>query len=299
MMRGKREKALLSAACLAVALLFAACEGELAPSGTGGAASAASAVSAAQQSAPAGESPGGSPFPEGGVQQEDGVSFRLDSYTLQQDGCDFSLTYPQLEGDAYAGVNELLRERGLQLAELLLTEREKEQSAVQSAAAASEGGESGAPVSSSPALEPITLSGSSRCGFASPLFVSATYTADVSESGGDPTRDWVSLNYDIASGEEVTCADLFSDLDGLAAALRTCAEEGDTVEQALAYLTEDRLRAGLPGVDIAFEDGAVLFGYPVPHAAGDVCVLSLPQETASVYRSDSTLWDEILKPQQQ
>ena len=299
MMRGKREKALLSAACLAVALLFAACEGELAPSGTGGAASAASAVSAAQQSAPAGESPGGSPFPEGGVQQEDGVSFRLEPYTLQQDGCDFSLTYPQLEGDAYAGVNELLRERGLQLAELLLTEREKEQSAVQSAAAASEGGESGAPVSSSPALEPITLSGSSRCGFASPLFVSATYTADVSESGGDPTRDWVSLNYDIASGEEVTCADLFSDLDGLAAALRTCAEEGDTVEQALAYLTEDRLRAGLPGVDIAFEDGAVLFGYPVPHAAGDVCVLSLPQETASVYRSDSTLWDEILKPQQQ
>ena len=298
MMRGKREKALLSAACLAVALLFAACEGELAPSGTGGAAAAASAVSAAQQSAPAGESPGGSPFPEGGVQQEDGVSFRLEPYTLQQDGCDFSLTYPQLEGDAYAGVNELLRERGLQLAELLLTEREKEQSAVQSAAS-SGAEESGAPVSSSPALEPITLSGSSRCGFASPLFVSATYTADVSESGGDPTRDWVSLNYDIASGEEVTCADLFSDLDGLAAALRTCAEEGDTVEQALAYLTEDRLRAGLPGVAIAFEDGAVLFGYPVPHAAGDVCVLSLPQETASVYRSDSTLWDEILKPQQQ
>ena len=229
------------------------------------------------------------------MQQEDGVSFRLEPYTLQQDGCDFSLTYPQLEGDAYAGVNELLRERGLQLAELLLTEREKEQSAVQSAAFSSEGGESGAPVSSSPALEPITLSGSSRCGFASPLFVSATYTADVSESGGDPTRDWVSLNYDIASGEEVTCADLFSDLDGLAAALRTCAEEGDTVEQALAYLTEDRLRAGLPGVAIAFEDGAVLFGYPVPHAAGDVCVLSLPQETASVYRSDSTLWDEIFK----
>ena len=298
MMRGKREKALLSAACLAVALLFAACEGELAPSGTGGAASAASAVSAAQQSAPAGESPGGSPFPEGGVQQEDGVSFRLEPYTLQQDGCDFSLTYPQLEGDAYAGANELLRERGLQLAELLLTEREKELSEMQSAAS-SGAEESGAPVSSSPALEPITLSGSSRCGFASPLFVSATYTADVSESGGDPTRDWVSLNYDIASGEEVTCADLFSDLDGLAAALRTCAEEGDTVEQALAYLTEDRLRAGLPGVDIAFEDGAVLFGYPVPHAAGDVCVLSLPQETASVYRSDSTLWDEILKPQQQ
>ena len=298
MMRGKREKALLSAACLAVALLFAACEGELAPSGTGGAASAASAVSAAQQSAPAGESPGGSPFPEGGVQQEDGVSFRLEPYTLQQDGCDFSLTYPQLEGDAYAGANELLRERGLQLAELLLAEREKELSEMQSAAS-SGAEESGAPVSSSPALEPITLSGSSRCGFASPLFVSATYTADVSESGGDPTRDWVSLNYDIASGEEVTCADLFSDLDGLAAALRTCAEEGDTVEQALAYLTEDRLRAGLPGVDIAFEDGAVLFGYPVPHAAGDVCVLSLPQETASVYRSDSTLWDEILKPQQQ
>ena len=298
MMRGKREKALLSAACLAVALLFAACEGELAPSGTGGAASAASAVSAAQQSAPAGESPGGSPFPEGGVQQEDGVSFRLEPYTLQQDGCDFSLTYPQLEGGGYDEVNALLRERGLQLAELLLTEREKEQSAVQSAAS-SGAEESGAPVSSSPALEPITLSGSSRCGFASPLFVSATYTADVSESGGDPTRDWVSLNYDIVSGEEVTCADLFSDLDGLAAALRTCAEEGDTVEQALAYLTEDRLRAGLPGVDIAFEDGAVLFGYPVPHAAGDVCVLSLPQETASVYRSDSTLWDEILKPQQQ
>lgn len=298
MMRGKREKALLSAACLAVALLFAACEGELAPSGTGGAASAASAVSAAQQSAPAGESPGGSPFPEGGVQQEDGVSFRLEPYTLQQDGCDFSLTYPQLEGDAYAGANELLRERGLQLAELLLAEREKELSEMQSAAS-SGAEESGAPVSSSPALEPITLSGSSRCGFASPLFVSATYTADVSESGGDPTWDWVSLNYDIASGEEVTCADLFSDLDGLAAALRTCAEEGDTVEQALAYLTEDRLRAGLPGVDIAFEDGAVLFGYPVPHAAGDVCVLSLPQETASVYRSDSTLWDEILKPQQQ
>lgn len=298
MMRGKREKALLSAACLAVALLFAACEGELAPSGTGGAASAASAVSAAQQSAPAGESPGGSPFPEGGVQQEDGVSFRLEPYTLQQDGCDLSLTYPQLEGDTYAGANELLRERGLQLAELLLAEREKELSEMQSAAS-SGAEESGAPVSSSPALEPITLSGSSRCGFASPLFVSATYTADVSESGGDPTRDWVSLNYDIASGEEVTCADLFSDLDGLAAALRTCAEEGDTVEQALAYLTEDRLRAGLPGVDIAFEDGAVLFGYPVPHAAGDVCVLSLPQETASVYRSDSTLWDEILKPQQQ
>ena len=299
MMRGKREKALLSAACLAVALLFAACEGELAPSVTGGAASAASAVSAAPQSAPAGESPGGSPFAEGGVQQENGVSFRLDSYTLQQDGCDFSLTYPQLEGDAYAGVNELLRERGLQLAELLLTEREKEQSAVQSAAAASGAGESGVPASSLPEPKPLTLSGSSRCGFASRLFVSATYTADVSEDGGDPTREWVSFNYDIISGEEVTCADLFSDLDGLAAALRTCAEEGDTVEQALAYLTQDRLRAGLPGVAIAFEDGAVLFGYPVPHAAGDVCVLSLPQETASVYRSDSTLWDEILKPQQQ
>ena len=126
MMRGKREKALLSAACLAVALLFAACEGELAPSGTGGAASAASAVSAAPQSAPAGESPGGSPFAEGGVPQENGVSFRLDSYTLQQDGCDFSLTYPQLEGGGYDEVNALLRERGLQLAELLLTEREKE-----------------------------------------------------------------------------------------------------------------------------------------------------------------------------
>lgn len=299
MMRGKREKALLSAACLAVALLFAACEGELAPSGTGGAASAASAVSAAQQSAPAGESPGGSPFPEGGVQQEDGVSFRLEPYTLQQDGCDFSLTYPQLEGGGYDEVNALLRERGLQLAELLLAEREKEQNEAQSAAAASEAGESGAPVSSPPAPEPLTLSGSSRCGFASRLFVSATYTADVSEDGGDPTREWVSFNYDIISGEEVTCADLFSDLDGLAAALRTCAEEGDTVEQALAYLTQDRLRAGLPGVAIAFEDGAVLFGYPVPHAAGDVCVLSLPQETASVYRSDSTLWDEILKPQQQ
>ena len=299
MMRGKREKALLSAACLAVALLFAACEGELAPSVTGGAASAASAVSAAPQSAPAGESPGGSPFAEGGVPQENGVSFRLDSYTLQQDGCDFSLTYPQLEGDAYAGVNELLRERGLQLAELLLAEREKEQNEAQSAAAASEAGESGAPASSLPEPKPLTLSGSSRCGFASRLFVSATYTADVSEDGGDPTREWVSFNYDIISGEEVTCADLFSDLDGLAAALRTCAEEGDTVEQALAYLTQDRLRAGLPGVAIAFEDGAVLFGYPVPHAAGDVCVLSLPQETASVYRSDSTLWDEILKPQQQ
>ena len=298
MMRGKREKALLSAACLAVALLFAACEGELAPSGTGGAASAAPAVSAAPQSAPAGESPGGSPFPEGGVQQEDGVSFRLEPYTLQQDGCDFSLTYPQLEGGGYDEVNELLRERGLQLAELLLTEREKEQSAVQSAAS-SGAEESGAPVSSPPAPEPLTLSGSSQCGFASRLFVSATYTADVSEGGGAPTRDWVSFNYDMVSGEEVTCADLFSDLDGLAAALRTCAEEGDTVEQALAYLTLFRLRAGLPGVVIAFEDGAVLFGYPVPHAAGDVCVLSLPQETASVYRSDSTLWDEILKPQQQ
>lgn len=299
MMRGKREKALLSAACLAVALLFAACEGELAPSGTGGAASAAPAVSAAPQSAPAGESPGGSPFAEGGVPQENGVSFRLEPYTLQQDGCDFSLTYPQLEGGGYDEVNALLRERGLQLAELLLAEREKEQNEAQSAAAASEAGESGAPVSSPPAPEPLTLSGSSRCGFASRLFVSATYTADVSEDGGDPTREWVSFNYDIISGEEVTCADLFSDLDGLAAALRTCAEEGDTVEQALAYLTQDRLRAGLPGVAIAFEDGAVLFGYPVPHAAGDVCVLSLPQETASVYRSDSTLWDEILKPQQQ
>lgn len=299
MMRGKREKALLSAACLAVALLFAACEGELAPSVTGGAASAASAVSAAPQSAPAGESPGGSPFAEGGVPQENGVSFRLDSYTLQQDGCDFSLTYPQLEGGGYDEVNALLRERGLQLAELLLAEREKEQNEAQSAAAASEAGESGAPASSLPEPKPLTLSGSSRCGFASRLFVSATYTADVSEDGGDPTREWVSFNYDIISGEEVTCADLFSDLDGLAAALRTCAEEGDTVEQALAYLTEDRLRAGLPGVAIAFEDGAVLFGYPVPHAAGDVCVLSLPQETASVYRSDSTLWDEILKPQQQ
>lgn len=298
MMRGKREKALLSAACLAVALLFAACEGELAPSGTGGAASAAPTVSAAQQSAPAGESPGGSPFAEGGAQQEDGVSFRLEPYTLQQDGCDFSLTYPQLEGGGYDEVNELLRERGLQLAELLLAEREKELSEMQSAAS-SGAEESGAPVSSPPAPEPLTLSGSSRCGFASRLFVSATYTADVSEGGGAPTRDWVSFNYDMVSGEEVTCADLFSDLDGLAAALRTCAEEGDTVEQALAYLTEDRLRAGLPGVDIAFEDGAVLFGYPVPHAAGDVCVLSLPQETASVYRSDSTLWDEILKPQQQ
>ena len=208
MMRGKREKALLSAACLAVALLFAACEGELAPSVTGGAASAASAVSAAQQSAPAGESPGGSPFPEGGVQQEDGVSFRLEPYTLQQDGCDFSLTYPQLEGGGYDEVNALLRERGLQLAELLLTEREKEQSAVQSAAS-SGAGESGVPASSLPEPKPLTLSGSSRCGFASRLFVSATYTADVSEDGGDPTRDWVSLNYDIASGEEVTCADLF------------------------------------------------------------------------------------------
>ena len=299
MMRGKREKALLSAACLAVALLFAACEGELAPSVTGGAASAASAVSAAPQSAPAGESPGGSPFAEGGAPQENGVSFRLDSYTLQQDGCDFSLTYPQLEGGGYDEVNALLRERGLQLAELLLAEREKEQNEAQSAAAASEAGESGAPASSLPEPKPLTLSGSSRCGFASRLFVSATYTADVSEDGGDPTREWVSFNYDIISGEEVTCADLFSDLDGLAAALRTCAEEGDTVEQALAYLTQDRLRAGLPGVAIAFEDGAVLFGYPVPHAAGDVCVLSLPQETASVYRSDSTLWDEILKPQQQ
>ena len=167
----------------------------------------------------------------------------------------------------------------------------------ESASVAEEGaaGAASAPVSSAPAADRLlTLMGGSQCYLPSGDFLSVAFTMDITDSTqAYPSCEWYTLNVNLRSGEEVTCADLFSDLDGLAAALRKQAESDGLDESVLTYLTQDKLRAGLPGVPVAFGSGFAEFGFPVPRAAGDVLRISLPLATAAAFRSDNALWDVI------
>ena len=125
-------------------------------------------------------------------------------------------------------------------------------------------------------------------------FFSVAFTMDINDSAQQmPSKEWYAFNCDLHTGEEITCADLFADLDGLAAALRAQVEQDGVENSLLTYLTKDRLRAGLPGVPVAFGSGFVEFGYPVPRSAGGTLTITLPLHVAAAYRSDSTLWEAI------
>ena len=239
------------------------------------------------------------------------VTYHVVDYTLREGNLDFAVSYPQMDGTGYEEVNALPKERGMQTVNLLIEEEHRRQEALLSSQAAESGAASGtapssaspssqaassdAPVSSAPAADRLlTLMGGSQCYLPSREFLSVAYTMDITDSTqAYPSCEWYTLNLDLRSGEEVTCADLFSDLDGLAAALRRQAESDGLDESVLTYLTQDRLRAGLPGVPVAFGSGFAEFGFPVPRAAGDVLRISLPLSTAAAYRSDNALWDVI------
>ena len=238
------------------------------------------------------------------------ATYHVVDYTMREGSLDFAVSYPQMDGTGYEQVNELLRERGLQTVNLLIEEERRRQEALlssQAASAASSGAESSAssapsapqaasaPVSSAPAADRLlTLMGGSQCYLPSGDFLSVAFTMDITDSTqAYPSCEWYTLNVNLRSGEEVTCADLFSDLDGLAAALRKQAESDGLDESVLTYLTQDKLRAGLPGVPGAFGSGFAEFGFPVPRAAGDVLRISLPLATAAAFRSDNALWDVI------
>ena len=117
---------------------------------------------------------------------------------------------------------------------------------------------------------------------------------DINDSAQQaPSKEWYTFNCDLRTGEEVTCADLFADLDGLSGALREQLEQDGVEDSLLTYLTKDRLRAGLPGVPVAFGSGFAEFGYPVPRAAGGTLTITIPLNVAAAYRSDSVLWEAI------
>ena len=224
----------------------------------------------------------------------------MEEYTLREEHLEFYVTYPQLDGTKHEEINALLKERGLQTAESLLFEEEKRQEALSaSSAPADESGSSAASSQAESAGEAegsrlVTLMGGSECYVPSSDFLSVSFTMDISDTTqAIPSKEWYSLNYDLRRGEEVTCADLFADLDGLAAALREQVEEDELDESLQNYLTRDRLRAGLPGVPVAFGIGFAEFGFPVPRSSGDVVRISLPLRKSAAYRSDNTLWDAI------
>ncbi len=213
-------------------------------------------------------------------------AYRMEQYVREEDWLYCELSYPQLEGEGYDELNRLLQQEGLRVVELLEQERRQAASAGESQAesgpASSQGEGAGARTE---------LHGGSVCYLPNEGFLSVAYTMQV--SGGESfTKEWYTVNCDLHSGQQVTCADLFADLDGLAAALRRQLE-ADGPEEALAFLTQEQLRAGLPGVPVAFGTGFAEFGFPVPPELGDVYCVSLPLGEASDYRSDSTLWDMI------
>lgn len=299
--KGKEKRFRVSAAVLlaAVLLLLPSCEAM--PEQT--VSSAASAAPAPVVSEGGGKVEGG--LPTDAVYEEDEesereVTYRVEEYTLREEHLEFYVTYPQLDGTKHEEINALLKERGLQTAESLLLEEEKRQEALSASSAPAD--ESGSSASASSQAEPageegsrlVTLMGGSECYVPSSDFLSVSFTMDISDTTqAIPSKEWYSLNYDLRRGEEVTCADLFADLDGLAAALREQVEEDELDESLQNYLTRDRLRAGLPGVPVAFGIGFAEFGFPVPRSSGDVVRISLPLRKAAAYRSDNTLWDAI------
>lgn len=299
--KGKEKRFRVSAAVLlaAVLLLLPSCEAM--PEQT--VSSAASAAPAPVVSEGGGKVEGG--LPTDAVYEEDEesereVTYRVEEYTLREEHLEFYVTYPQLDGTKHEEINALLKERGLQTAESLLLEEEKRQEALSASSAPAD--ESGSSASASSQAEPageegsrlVTLMGGSECYVPSSDFLSVSFTMDISDTTqAIPSKEWYSLNYDLRRGEEVTCADLFADLDGLAAALREQVEKDELDESLQNYLTRDRLRAGLPGVPVAFGIGFAEFGFPVPRSSGDVIRISLPLRKAAAYRSDNTLWDAI------
>lgn len=299
--KGKEKRFRVSAAVLlaAVLLLLPSCEAM--PEQT--VSSAASAAPAPAVSEGGGKVEGG--LPTDAVYEEDEesereVTYRVEEYTLREEHLEFYVTYPQLDGTKHEEINALLKERGLQTAESLLLEEEKRQEALSASSAPAD--ESGSSASASSQAEPageegsrlVTLMGGSECYVPSSDFLSVSFTMDISDTTqAIPSKEWYSLNYDLRRGEEVTCADLFADLDGLAAALREQVEKDELDESLQNYLTRDRLRAGLPGVPVAFGIGFAEFGFPVPRSSGDVVRISLPLRKAAAYRSDNTLWDAI------
>lgn len=299
--KGKEKRFRVSAAVLlaAVLLLLPSCEAM--PEQT--VSSAASAAPAPVVSEGGGKVEGG--LPTDAVYEEDEesereVTYRVEEYTLREEHLEFYVTYPQLDGTKHEEINALLKERGLQTAESLLLEEEKRQEALSASSAPAD--ESGSSASASSQAESageegsrlVTLMGGSECYVPSSDFLSVSFTMDISDTTqAIPSKEWYSLNYDLRRGEEVTCADLFADLDGLAAALREQVEEDELDESLQNYLTRDRLRAGLPGVPVAFGIGFAEFGFPVPRSSGDVIRISLPLRKAAAYRSDNTLWDAI------
>ena len=299
--KGKEKRFRVSAAVLlaAVLLLLPSCEAM--PEQT--VSSAASAAPAPVVSEGGGKVEGG--LPTDAVYEEDEesereVTYRVEEYTLREEHLEFYVTYPQLDGTKHEEINALLKERGLQTAESLLCEEEKRQEALSASSAPAD--ESGSSASASSQAEPageegsrlVTLMGGSECYVPSSDFLSVSFTMDISDTTqAIPSKEWYSLNYDLRRGEEVTCADLFADLDGLAAALREQVEKDELDESLQNYLTRDRLRAGLPGVPVAFGIGFAEFGFPVPRSSGDVVRISLPLRKAAAYRSDNTLWDAI------
>lgn len=299
--KGKEKRFRVSAAVLLAAVLLLLPSCEAVPEQT--VSSAASAAPAPVVSEGGGKVEGG--LPTDAVYEEDEesereVTYRVEEYTLREEHLEFYVTYPQLDGTKHEEINALLKERGLQTAESLLFEEEKRQEALSASSAPAD--ESGSSASASSQAEPageegsrlVTLMGGSECYVPSSDFLSVSFTMDISDTTqAIPSKEWYSLNYDLRRGEEVTCADLFADLDGLAAALREQVEKDELDESLQNYLTRDRLRAGLPGVPVAFGIGFAEFGFPVPRSSGDVVRISLPLRKAAAYRSDNTLWDAI------
>lgn len=293
--KGKEKRFRVSAAVLlaAVLLLLPSCEAM--PEQT--VSSAASAAPAPVVSEGGGKVEGG--LPTDAVYEEDEesereVTYRVEEYTLREEHLEFYVIYPQLDGTKHEEINALLKERGLQTAESLLLEEEKRQEALSASSAPADESGSSAASSQAEGSHLVTLMGGSECYVPSSDFLSVSFTMDISDTTqAVPSKEWYSLNYDLRRGEEVTCADLFADLDGLAAALREQVEKDELDESLQNYLTRDRLRAGLPGVPVAFGIGFAEFGFPVPRSSGDVIRIPLPLRKAAAYRSDNTLWDAI------
>ena len=292
---GKKGKGLrFTAAVLTAAVLLFSPSCEAMPQAA--VSQAASPVSsAAVSSAPEAmlQAAGGDALPAETVQEGIGnpaISYRMEEYHLSGESLEITVSYPQIEGEGREELNTLLRERALQTAELL----EQEQTPV-SAPEASSADVSSAEASSAPREQrTVLLIGGSQCYLPTDDFFSVAFTMDINDSAQQaPSKEWYTFNCDLRTGEEVTCADLFADLDGLSGALREQLEQDGVEDSLLTYLTQDRLRAGLPGVPVAFGSGFAEFGYPVPRAAGGTLTITIPLNVAAAYRSDSVLWEAI------
>ncbi len=295
---GKKGKGMrFAAAVLTAAVLLFSPSCEAMPQAAVSQAASPSSPSAAPSAPEATlQAAGGDALPAGTEQdgtQNPAVSYRMEEYHLAGETLEITVSYPQLEGDGREELNTLLRERALQTAELL--EQEQKQAEQASEPAESFPDASSAETSSAPQEQRmVLLIGGSQCYLPTDDFFSVAFTMDINDSAQQmPSKEWYAFNCDLHTGEEITCADLFADLDGLAAALRAQVEQDGVENSLLTYLTKDRLRAGLPGVPVAFGSGFVEFGYPVPRSAGGTLTITLPLHVAAAYRSDSTLWEAI------